>query len=35
MGVPGLVGETVALRADGRRIESLLGNVKFKNLIKK
>ncbi len=35
MGVPGLVGKTAAMRADGGRIESSLGNVKFKKLIKK
>ena len=34
-GAPGLVGKTAAMRADGGRIESLLGNVKFKKLIKK
>jgi hypothetical protein len=34
-GVPGLVGKTAAMRADGGWIESLLGNVKFKKLIKK
>ena len=27
---PGLVGKTAAMRADGGRIESLLGNVKLK-----
>jgi hypothetical protein len=34
-GFPGLVGKTAAMRTDGGRIESLLGNVKFKKLIKK